>query len=215
MDLKFSPTQNILALAQITGHVRLYAYGEDRMDEVCTFNHHTDSCRTIDFNDSGSILYVGSSDKSFSVISNGRVEGKLDGAHDEPINSICHLENDHIVATGDDDGLIKIWDLRQAQHGTKKACAITFKEHEGSITGMTYVAGKNMLLSTACDGMLGVWDLKKPELYAMSDSFEEDLSAICIMKEGRKVLTASQEGIINIFKWDWFGDCNDRIVGHP
>ena len=28
-------------------------------------------------------------------------------------------------------------------------------------------------------------------------------------------MTSTAEGIINIFSWDYFGDCNDRIVGHP
>lgn len=36
-----------------------------------------------------------------------------------------------------------------------------------------------------------------------------------LVKEGKKVLTATSEGVINIFSWDWFGDCNDRIVSHP
>jgi WD40 repeat protein len=35
------------------------------------------------------------------------------------------------------------------------------------------------------------------------------------MKNGKKVVTSSSEGVINLFSWDWFGDCNDRIVGHP
>ena len=26
---------------------------------------------------------------------------------------------------------------------------------------------------------------------------------------------SSSEGVINLFSWDDFGDCNDRIVGHP
>lgn len=63
--------------------------------------------------------------------------------------------------------------------------------------------------------MLGVFDLRKKELYAMSDHFEEDLTAVSIMKHGKKVLASTSEGIINIFSWDWFGDCNDRIIGHP
>jgi WD repeat-containing protein 55 len=29
------------------------------------------------------------------------------------------------------------------------------------------------------------------------------------------VVASSADGIINIFSWDYFGDCNDRIVGHP
>jgi WD40 repeat protein len=125
------------------------------------------------------------------------------------------MENDHVVATGDDNGLIKIWDLRQAQAGVKKSCAMELNEHEQSITGLNYVQDKNMLLSVANDGMLGVWDLRTGKLHAMSDSLEEDLSAVCLMRDGKKVITSTSEGIINIFSWDWFGDCNDRITGHP
>ena len=74
-----------------------------------------------------------------------------------------------------------------------------------------------MLLSASCDGHLGVFDLRnaKEPLYAMSDNFEEDLTCLQIMKYGKKVLVSTAEGTINIFSWDWFGDCNDRIVGHP
>jgi WD40 repeat protein len=89
-------------------------------------------------------------------------------------------------------------------------------EHEGTITGFALNEERNMLLSSSCDGCLGVFDLRKPkELYAMSDNFEEDLTAICIVKKGKKVVVSTSEGILNIFSWDWFGDCNDRIVGHP
>ncbi len=80
---------------------------------------------------------------------------------------------------------------------------------------MTVSDDKTMLLSSANDGHLGVFDLRKPELYAMSDNFEEDLTSVCILKHGKKVLVSTGEGVINIFSWDWFGDCNDRIVGHP
>mmetsp|Transcript_14466 Transcript_14466/g.10431 ORF Transcript_14466/g.10431 Transcript_14466/m.10431 type:complete len:127 (+) Transcript_14466:292-672(+) len=74
---------------------------------------------------------------------------------------------------------------------------------------------KSMLLAAANDGCLGVFDIRKPELYAMSDNFEEDLTSLVLCKNEKKVLVSSGEGVINIFSWDWFGDCNDRIVGHP
>jgi WD40 repeat protein len=35
-------------------------------------------------------------------------------AHYEAINCVMHLEDSHVIATGDDDGVVKIWDLRQA-----------------------------------------------------------------------------------------------------
>ena len=95
-------------------------------------------------------------------------------AHKEAINKIIHIENDHIVATGDDDGLIKIWDLRLATGDTKKPCVMSLKEHEGTISDMLYAEDPKMLLSSSNDGMLGVFDLRKGQLYAMSDNFEED-----------------------------------------
>lgn len=80
---------------------------------------------------------------------------------------------------------------------------------------MDMALNEGMLLTVANDGHLGVWDLTKRDLYAMSDNFEEDLTQVQIMKNGRKVVVSSSEGICNIFTWDLFGDCNDRLLGHP
>lgn len=98
-----------------------------------------------------------------------------------------------IIATGDDDGLIKLWDLRitGSASGKKDSCVMKFQEHDGTISDMKFVPEQNMLLSCANDGHLGVFDLKKGELYAMSDNFEEDLTALTVCKYGRKVLVST------------------------
>ena len=41
------------------------------------------------------------------------------------------------------------------------------------------------------------------------------LRKFIIVKNGKFVLCGSSEGVIYIFKWDWFGDCKDRFLGHP
>jgi len=170
------------------------------------------------FSPDGNVVYTSSSDGSIGVISNGKLEGKLSGAHPAPINSLMHIQDNCIVASGDDDGLIKIWDLRVAAASTGHkldGCVMQFNEHEGTIMDMKLNDDANMLLSAGNDGHLGVFDLRKGSLYAMSDNFEEDLTALVICKYQKKVLVSTSEGTINIFSWDWFGDCNDRIVGHP
>lgn len=141
--------------------------------------------------------------------------GRILDAHPAPIYSLLHIEDGNIVASGDDDGMIRIWDLRVAHKGKKHAVCMEFKEHEGTVMDMKFNKEQNMLLSCGNDGMLAVYDLRKSQMYAMSDCFEEDLNAITLQKDNKKVLTASSEGVINIFSWDYFGDCNDRIVGHP
>lgn len=82
--------------------------------------YHSESCRQVEFSPDGNILYTGSSDGSIGVISNGVLEGRLTNAHPVPINKLMHIENGVIIATGDDDGLIKIWDLRIAGNNNIK-----------------------------------------------------------------------------------------------
>ncbi len=94
--------------------MRVYSYNEKKNKEMLKFNYHTDSVRQVVFSPDGNLLYTSSSDMSIGVISNGKLEGRITGAHAAPINSLLHVENNVILASGDDDGMIKIWDLRQA-----------------------------------------------------------------------------------------------------
>lgn len=174
MDIKFCPTANMLTVGMITGELKLYAYTETVMEQAVSFSHHTASIRSLEFNPAGNILYAASKDQSFSVVSNGRLEGTIKSAHSDAINKIIHIENDHVVATGDDNGLVKIWDLRLATGDASKACVMTLDEHEGTVSDMVYSDEHKMLLTSSNDGMLGVFDLRKGALYAMSDNFEED-----------------------------------------
>lgn len=53
-----------------------------------------------------------SSDKTIGLVdSNGQLAIHIEKAHNNEINSMYFLRND-VLATGDDDGAIKIWDLR-------------------------------------------------------------------------------------------------------
>jgi WD40 repeat protein len=97
--------------------MRVYVYNEKQTKEMLHFNYHTESVRQVVFSPDGNVLYTSSSDGSIGVVSNGKLEGQLTGAHPAPINSLIHIENNTVLASGDDDGMIKIWDLRQAASG--------------------------------------------------------------------------------------------------
>lgn len=54
------------------------------------------------------------------------------------------MEDNNIIATGDDDGMIRIWDLRLESSGTKKhAIVMEFAEHEGTISKMDFKKSAN------------------------------------------------------------------------
>lgn len=132
-----------------------------------------------------------------------------------------------------------MWDFRICSTKTKNLCVATFEENEDTITDLKLNEAKDRLLATSNDGFLAVFDIRrasctntestvsmqstlnepaskfKPSLYAMSDNMEEELTSLVIMKNGTKVVVGTQEGIVMLFTWDWFGDCDDRMTQHP
>jgi len=114
-----------------------------------------------------------------------------------PINVLKFFPNG-LLASGDDEGDIKIWDLRS------KTSVLTYSEQAETITDFSFNDDLTLLLATSVDGTLGVYDLRKSEtakekLYALSDCLEEDLLSMLIVKNGKFVLCSSNEGFLNEF----------------
>lgn len=214
-DLIFHPKTNILACGMITGQVNILSYDSENVIEVGKYEHHKQSCRSIDFSIDGQNLATCSKDKSIAVLDcNGKLISHITKAHKDSVNVVKYLPN-NLLASGDDEGTVKLWDLRISSPNV-----ITYEEQAETITDFTYSESSSFLLSTSVDGTLAVYDLKKSntskeKLYALSDCLEEDLLSVVIVKDSRFVLCSTNEGRIFVFKWDWFGDCKDRIVGHP
>ena len=102
-------------------------------------------------------------------------------AHKEPMYT-CEFLSSDVLITGDDDGQIKIWDLRS------KSCVYDVHEQkEGTITDITYNKDKTYLFSSSNNGTLGVYDLRKSntakdKLFALSDEMEEELNCLSLVK---------------------------------
>jgi WD40 repeat protein len=128
-----------------------------------------------------------------------------------PINRIKYL-TPWLFSTGDDDGVIKFWDPRQP------ACIRTHTHHFDFISDFLWLEDKKHLVATSGDGTLSVLDVrsKKAEPFAQSEDQEDELLSVLPIKGGAKVIVGTQLGILSIFsrKKGW-GDCVDRIPGHP
>ena len=105
----------------------------------------------------------------------------ISNAHDNPIYT-CEFLSKDVLVSADDDGHIKIWDIRAGN------MVFDVKEQtEGTITDLTINQEKSLLLASSNNGTLGVYDLRKSntskeKLYAMSDEMEEELNCISFVK---------------------------------
>eukprot|EP01117_Protostelium_nocturnum_P015808 TRINITY_DN6159_c0_g1_i2.p1 TRINITY_DN6159_c0_g1~~TRINITY_DN6159_c0_g1_i2.p1 ORF type:complete len:194 (-),score=75.90 TRINITY_DN6159_c0_g1_i2:79-660(-) len=57
--------------------------------------------------------------------------------------------------------------------------------------------------------------MRKGKLEARSDNIEEEIMSVKIVKDGKKVVTGTGGGQINVWKWGYWGDFEDRLLGHP
>ena len=76
--------------------------------------HHDDSIRNVAFSKDGNIVYSTSSDRSIALVDMTKFEPKkiFNEAHECAISAICPI-NVNLFATGDDSGVVKLWDARR------------------------------------------------------------------------------------------------------
>ncbi|CAH1766115.1 20048_t:CDS:2 [Entrophospora sp. SA101] len=194
-DISFHPNQNVIATGLITGEIFCHRYSCDSNQEnekLLSLRAHRKPCRGLIFNHDGSNKSL----KKISLESSSVIVEKSK-AHDNPINCI-KLLNENLLVTGDDDGIIKLWDLRSESN------VMEYSEHEDFISDLDFSSDSRTLIS-----------VRRPNLVAMSDEQDDELLSIAIVKDGRKVVVGSQEGVINLFTWGDWGDINDRFLGHP
>ncbi|NXC49780.1 WDR55 protein, partial [Penelope pileata] len=112
----------------------------------------------------------------------------------------------HLVATGDDGGGLKVWDLR-------KGCAVLeAQQHEDYVSAMAVDGAGRMLLTASGDGTMGVFNVKRCRFELLSEPQSGDLTSISLLKRGKKVACGSSEGTIYLFNWNGFGATSDRFA---
>nr|CCA14958.1 conserved hypothetical protein [Albugo laibachii Nc14] len=208
-DIDFHPNQDIIGVACITGAVQIVRYAATGNQEMLHLEYHQDACRAIKFDSSGQVLLSASSDRSIRAFdTNGSAIWAELRAHDAPINRLEEVGR-NIFASGDDAGCIKLWDMRQHRR------IVEWKEHTDYISNFACNDAQDHILATSGDGRLSAYDLRKHTLAGKSDELEDELLSVCIIKNGRKVVCGSQDGVLVIFSWDTWGDMSDRFPGHP
>eukprot|EP00288_Rhodomonas_lens_P015959 CAMPEP_0177708220 /NCGR_PEP_ID=MMETSP0484_2-20121128/10165_1 /TAXON_ID=354590 /ORGANISM="Rhodomonas lens, Strain RHODO" /LENGTH=375 /DNA_ID=CAMNT_0019219779 /DNA_START=11 /DNA_END=1138 /DNA_ORIENTATION=- len=210
MKLAFHPSAPMIAACSVSGYVGLFQYDVKGNKKLADINHHTQSCRALQFSADGNTLFSGATDACIGAfdVTAGRPSGILAQAHEAAICSLLVIE-ETMLASGDDDGVVKLWDLRQQR------CVHELNEHEDFISDMVLADDNKTLLCAGGDGYLSVWNRRSGKLLAMSDQMEDEFLSLAIIKSGRKVVCGTQSGSLAIFSWGSWGDMSDRFVGHP
>ncbi|KAF5766767.1 putative transcription factor WD40-like family [Helianthus annuus] len=207
-DLDFHPSNQLVAAGLITGNLFLYRYAEDSEPQrVLKVHAHSESCRAVRFINEGRVILTGSPDCSILAtdIETGSPVARLENSHEKAVNRLVNL-TETTIASGGDEGCIKVWDTRQ------QSCCNSFQIHEDYITDMTFEPDSMKLLGTSGDGTLSVSNLRSNKVQTQSEFSEDEPLSIVIMKNGRKVICGTESGTMLLYSWGFFKDCSDRFT---
>lgn len=207
-DIDFHPSDHLVAAGLISGDLLLYRYIADSpAQKLLEVKAHSESCRAVRFINEGRAIVTGSPD--FSILATDVETGteivRLENSHEAAVNRIVNL-TESTIASGDDDGCVKVWDTRQ------RSCCNSFNAQEEYISDITFAADSMKLLATSGDGTLIVCNLRSNKIQTRSEFSEEELLSVVIMKNGRKVICGTQSGTLLLYSWGFFKDCSDRFI---
>ena len=129
----------------------MYKITNEENTLVNTFENHTKACRAVEFSNSGDILFSVSKDKSIMLtdVKTGKLISNYENTHETSIYSLCVI-NENMIATGDDDGTVKVWDIRDKD----KTPLLSLKEVDDYISCIKTNESEKHLVITSGDGYL-------------------------------------------------------------
>jgi WD40 repeat protein len=159
----------------------------------------------------------------------------------EPIQVIHELpasRTHSITVTGDEAGGVRLWDPRlcssnygssnssrnsvASHNGRPVGCVQSWKQHDDYISGIEHSEDGNTVVVSSADCTLSVYDLRmasqnqnKEKCVRRSDDQGDELLSCKIIKNGRKVVCGTGEGVLHVWSWGTWGDVSDRFPGHP
>lgn len=159
-DLCFHPEEDLLAVGNTAGDLLVYKLTNDECTLRDTHEAHTKSIRDVEFTLEGDALISTARDRSIMVtdVETGKLKLFWDNAHEEPVYTMSVI-SEHTFATGDDDGVLKMWDLRQ------KEPVFKLKEVEDFISCIITNDQRKYLLMTSGDGYLTTINLPQRLLF--------------------------------------------------
>ena len=146
--------------------------------------------------------------------------------------------DENLIATGDDDGVVRLWDPRRRTTGEGSAAVQSYDHHYDWITDLLWCdhleppistrddtkrrkqddgSGRSRLVCTSGDGTLSVIDVRaRRNGVETSDDQEDELLSVAAVKGGKRLAVGTQLGVLSLWApARGILDHIDRFPGHP
>lgn len=105
-------------------------------------------------------------------------------------NEVAVSPNGYLLASGDDDGKVKFWNLRT------RTFISEFMPHHQRISGLAFAQEGKILITASYDRTIKLWDLESGQLLQELTGHLGSIRAIALHPQGNVLATGGNDGII-------------------
>lgn len=97
--------------------------------------------------------------------------------------------NGYLVASGDDKGMIRFWNLRD------KTIVSKFQAHSQTISGLVVIPDQRRLITASHDSTIKIWDMATGDLLDTWRGHQGKIQSIALSPNGKILASASIDGV--------------------
>ena len=109
--------------------------------------------------------------------------------YDNLIHSVAISPQGQLVASGDNNGVIKLWNLNTGR------LIRTILGHSGTVSTMTFTPDGEILVTGSHDGTIKLWDVKSGELIRTLGLASNWVNSVAINPDGQTLASGGKDGI--------------------
>lgn len=205
-----STKSNIIVFGLTTGIFCIYDI--NTFENKYTLQISDNKINTLSINQDGLWLAFGSRKLGQLIVWEWKSETYVfkQQGHSYDISSISYSPDGSLLASGSNDGKIKLWDTANS------TCIITFTEHISKVSELKFAPNKNnVLISASYDGTVRAFDLIKYRNFRiMTTPTPAQLSCLAVDFSGEIICAGGMEPY-SIYVWALkSGDLIDILRGH-
>jgi WD40 repeat protein len=208
-----SPNRKILAAPTGNGTVELWDVATKR--PIAALRGHTTYVGAVQFSPDGKILATGSDDTTARLWDVAPTQRAGEGAqrrgpgpggspkvggrevhtlrgHRSGIYALAFSSNGRTLATGSDDGTVKLWDLDSAQE------VATLRGHTGLISSVEFSPDHKTLVTVSQDRTIKLWNAARPETDTMQ-RHKAEVNGLAFSPDGQTLASGSSDHTVKLW----------------
>ncbi|KAJ5195464.1 uncharacterized protein N7498_008902 [Penicillium cinerascens] len=128
--------------------------------------------------------------------------------HSKRVNSVIFSHDSKLLASGSDDGMIKVWNADSGE------CLQTFEGHNDSVNSVTFSNDSRLLASASVDQTIKVWETSNGECLQTLKGHSEWVNFVTFSHDSKLLASASGIYAYDPFDDDFGSDCLNSLGGY-